>query len=70
MPKGDKLDKSGIKLRSSLPFKLRDRNDRNIKIFDMKMEFGFVPEAVVISKLHGHNNTIILSAVLPKEEQK
>ena len=55
-----------IKLRSTVPFKLKDRTDRNWKAFNLKSQFGFIPKNIIISKPWGQNNVIILSAVLPK----
>jgi len=57
-----------IKIRSTIPFKLKDRVDRNWKAFNLKAQFGFLPESIIISKPHGQNNVFILSAVLTKEE--
>lgn len=62
------MNKQKTKLRSTVPFKLKDKNDRNWKAFNLKMQFGFLPETIVISKLHGNNNVIVLSAVLTQEE--
>ncbi len=57
-----------IKLRSTVPFKLKDKTDRNWKAVNLLSQFGFLPETILISKPHGMNNTVILSAVLTKEE--
>lgn len=54
------------KLRSTVPFKLKDKEGRDWKAFDLKAQFGFLPETILVSKLHGKNNIIVLSAVLPK----
>jgi hypothetical protein len=53
---------------STLPFKLKDKNERNWKAFNLKTQFGFIPETIVISKLHGMNNVIVLSAVIPPKK--
>lgn len=62
--------KREVKLRSLLPFKLKDRPNRNWKAFNLKAHFGFIPESIIISKPQGQNNVIILSAVLPKSENE
>ena len=60
--------KEDIKIRSTIPFKLKDRQNRNWKAFNLKAQFGFLPETIIISKPHGQNNVFNLSAVLTKEE--
>jgi hypothetical protein len=55
------------KLRSTVPFKLKDKNERNWKAFNLKTQFGFIPEVIIISKFPRKNNIIILSAVVPPE---
>ena len=61
--------KQNTKLRSTIPFKLKDRPfERQWKAINLKSQFGFLPENIIISKLHGMNNTIVLSAVLPNQE--
>lgn len=57
-----------IKVKSTIPFKLKDKDDRNWKAFNLKAQFGFTPESIIISKPWGMNNKFILSAVMPKEE--
>jgi len=61
-------DPKKIKIRSTIPFKLKDRQDRNWKAFNLMSQFNFLPETIIISKPHGQNNVFILSAVLTKEE--
>lgn len=62
------MDKPRVELKSTVPFKLKDKNDRGWKAFNLKSQFGFIPETVVISKVMGRNNEIIFSAVLPKKK--
>ena len=52
---------------STVPFKLKDKNDRGWKAFHLKSQFGFVPEIVVVSKVNGKNNIMILHAIKPKD---
>jgi hypothetical protein len=57
-----------IPVRQLPPVKLKDRVGRSRITLDLKTTFGFVPETLVIEKIHGINNAIRVSAVLTKEE--
>lgn len=69
MPLTETLKKQD-KLRSLPPFKLKDKNDRNHQVIHLKSQFGFIPDFIIISKLHGMNNVVVISAVLTPEELK
>ncbi len=56
-----------IRIRSTIPFKLKDKTGRQYKAFNLFKQFGFLPETVIITKVQG-NQRIFLSAVLTKEE--
>ena len=56
-----------IRLRSTIPFKLKDKKGRQYKAFNLFTQFGFLPETIIITKEAGCQR-IILSAVLNKDE--
>lgn len=48
--------------------KLKDKPNRGGAKFNLKAIFGFQPDEIVIQKVHGQNNSFILSAVLTQEQ--
>lgn len=60
----------GVQVRSTREIKLKDKKDRNILALDFKTHFGFIPERMVIEKVRGRNNMIVVHAVLPEKELK
>lgn len=64
------MDKPGIETVSTMPFKLKDKNDRGWKAFHLKSQFGFDPEIIVVSKVKGKNNIIMLHALVPQNGNK
>lgn len=57
-----------LQVRSLRPIKLKDKNGRHTLRINMKETFGFVPDEIVIQKVQGQNNHIVVSAVLTEEE--
>lgn len=51
-------------------FKFKDRPNRNRIIIDFKKSLGFLPERIILDKVMGENNAIVLSAILTDEEIK
>ena len=66
---GEVKDK-GLRVRSSTPFKLKDKPDRQFMPIHLMKKFGFVPEIVIIEKVRGSNNGLVVRAVLTPEEIK
>ena len=66
MPKNKEPD---IRIRSTIPFKLKDRKGRNYQAFNLFTQFGFLPETIIISKEQG-GFRLVLSAILTKDEMK
>lgn len=58
----------GIQVKQMMPFKLKDKVGRSRFTLNLMNTFRFVPETIIIEKVHGRNNTIRISAVLTKEE--
>jgi hypothetical protein len=61
------IKESGIKVRRSKEFKLKDRVNRNLQVIHIK-DFGFIPETLIFERVKG--NWFAISAVLTEEEIK
>ena len=48
---------------STPAFKLRDGQDNNHQIINLRAQFGFVPEMILIEKIRGRNNALVVSAI-------
>lgn len=59
-----------IQVRQLRPIKLKDKAGRARITLHLKNTFGFVPETLIIEKIHRENNTIRISAALTEEELK
>ena len=58
-----------IRVRSTPEFKLKDRPPkRRAQPIKLKNQFGFIPEVIIIEKVWGKNNRMIVRAVLTPEE--
>ena len=44
-------------------FKLKDKNGRDSLIINLKEQFSFIPEVIIIEKVKGGNNVMRLGAV-------
>lgn len=65
-----KKEKPTIQLRSTPPFKLKDKVGRSYQFINLKRQFGFTPEVIIIEKVQNHTNVIIVRAILTEEEIK
>ena len=61
---------SDIKVRNTPPFKLKDREGRNLQVINLKKQFGFLPEVIVVEKIPRENNVLFVRAVLTDDELK
>ena len=60
----------GIRVRSTPPFKLKDKPTRQYQGINLSKQFGFLPEVIIIEKVPGHTNTMVVRAVLTEDEKK
>lgn len=52
-------------------FKLKDRPaDRQFQPIHLKSQFGFIPETIIVEKVFGSHDKIIIKAVLTEEKIK
>jgi len=56
-------------VKSTVPFKLKDKLGRGGIGFDIYKTFGFYPKTIIIQKVHGEHDKFILSAVVEKEDE-
>ena len=57
-----------IRVRNTPEFKLKDKPKRRYTVINMKKMFGFIPEVIIVEKVFGHSNTMVVRAILTKEE--
>lgn len=71
MVKEAKRKQPDIRVKSTPPFKLKDKTPRRRwQAINLKKQFGFIPEVIIIEKVWGRNNALIVRAVLTPEEIK
>lgn len=63
-------DESDIRVRRTGIFKLKDVAGRTFQGINLKKQFGFIPEVIIIEKIWGRSNVFQVLAVLTDEEKK
>lgn len=51
-------------------FKLKDKAGRRYQAINLQSQFGFIPETIIIEKVPGHTNTLIVRAIVPLPVEK
>lgn len=63
-----------VQVRQTKEIKFKDKAGRSRIQMDFKQAFGFIPDQIIIEKVQGRNNCIVISAVIPdailKQEKK
>lgn len=59
-----------IPIRSMQPVKFKDKPTRGGIKINLKGTFGFVPEEILVQKVHGKSNTVVISAIIPEKVKK
>jgi hypothetical protein len=59
-----------IRVKSTPAFKLKDKIGRSWQALNLIKQFGFAPETIIIEKVRGQNNIIIVRAVMTPDEIK
>jgi len=68
-PKAEKAKKPlPVRSLDTRPFKLKDKNNRYFMAINLIQSFRFVPEIIVVEKVRGKNNTMIVRAILTEEK--
>lgn len=71
MGKEKKKKKPEVRFIDTPPFKLKDKPPKRVfQGINLKKQFGFVPEIIVIEKLPKSNNVLIVRAVMTEEVMK
>jgi hypothetical protein len=65
-----KNEADDIRARNTPIFKLKDKQGRRFQAIHLVKQFGFVPEVIIVEKVHGMNNGLIVRAILTKEEKE
>jgi len=64
----DNKTPDGIQVRSTPIIKFKDKAGRGGVKFNLKTDFGFVPEEMIVQKVRGKNNAVVVHAVLTQEQ--
>lgn len=67
MNTSQKNEKNKPRLFRSSEYKLKDKVGRNMVIIDFKEHIGFYPEALIIRKVPGKNNSIVFEFMVPPD---
>lgn len=70
LQKTNKEETPKIKVRPTPPIKFKDKIGRQYVTINLKSLFGFQPEVIIVSKVAGQHDTMIVSAVLTEAEMK
>lgn len=57
-----------IRVKNTGVFSLKDKTSRQYQAINLKRQFGFLPEVIIINKSPGQNNRFYVSAVMTDEE--
>jgi len=66
MPESQDAQNKRLQFRSTPPFKLKDKNNRGFQVINLKNQFGFTPEVIVIEKVPGQTNLLVVRAIVPQ----
>ena len=64
------METKGLKVKASPFFKIHRKQGKNYQGLNLRKQFGFLPEQIIIERLSSRNNVIRIVAVLTKEEIK
>jgi len=57
-----------IRVKNTPPFKLKDKTGRNFQAINLRKQFGFLPEIIIIEKIPIEHDVLFVRAVLTEEE--
>ena len=64
----DKTRKEDVEMISTPMFRLKDKKGRNYQIINLKTQFGFSPEVIIIEKVAGKRDQLIVRGFIKKED--
>lgn len=59
-----------LRVRSSKPAKLKDKVGRQYITINLESFFGFMPDTIIVEKVSGVHDTVVVNAVLTDAEIK
>lgn len=65
-----KKSNTDIRVKNTPIFKLKDKPNRQYQGIHLMKQFGFIPETIIIEKVRGMNNGLIVRAVMTEEAIK
>lgn len=65
-----KKEEQGLRVKSTPFFKLKKNQGKHYVGINMRKQFGFLPENIIVERSTGRNNVIRVIAVLTEEEIK
>lgn len=60
-------DQKGIRVKTTQPFKLKDKERRRFVVIKLKDQFGFIPETIIVEKVVGSHDTMVVRAVMTED---
>lgn len=69
-PEEKKPEEKGLRVKNTPAFKLKDRPNRQFVFINFKKQFGFIPEVIIVEKIRGKNNGLVVRAILTEAEIK
>lgn len=54
------------KFKSTPYFRLKDKEKKNFQAINLKKQFGFLPEVIIIEKLPGKRTILCIRAIMPE----
>lgn len=64
------MAKSNLMVRSTPHFKLQAKDGKNIQGINLRKQFGFDPEIIILERLITEKNTFVVRAMLPEDLAK
>ena len=64
------MKQTELQVKSTPFFKLNKKLGKHLQAIDLRKQFGFVPERIIIERLTSRNNVVRIIAVLPDKEIK
>lgn len=59
-----------VNIKATPFFKISKKPGRNFRVIDLRKQFGFLPDRIVIERLTSANNVVRINAILTEEEEK
>ena len=64
------MKQTELQVKSTPFFKLNKKLGKHLQAIDLRKQFGFVPETIIIERMSGRNNVIRVVALIPEKKTK